>query len=282
MTGTYKPTDYNDQGMYCFIAKVTSRGDFQDGMYMFSQTGYNDAKTDHMKCRALVLIPRTDNVIAVGYWADGNYVWNPGMRSGLLILADSALNKIITRTWVWVNYNDIYNYGDSEALDVTVAEGDGSIYVTGYLRNMFTRKGLSSNVPYYNPWNTKVGDHDCFVLKLDGDLNRIYAKSFGFISSDTNKFLTCSSIQVSRNSDHIYLGGNSDRGLFFAKAWTNFQSIAMTKITPNSATETLSIRRILLERNKAINSNEKLYFCGFTTDNNGDMIFGRLSFTVSI
>ena len=141
-------------------------------------TGYNDDLGDHMMCNALALVPRTDNVISVGYWADNNYVWNPGMRASLLIFADSALNKIVTKTFIWGN--DYYSNGDSEARDVTVAEGDGSIYVTGYLRNQHSRKGLSSASNYYDNWLTKVGDHDCYVLRLDAELNRIYAKSFGF------------------------------------------------------------------------------------------------------
>ena len=113
----------------------------------------------------------------------------------------------MTKTWIW--RDDIYGYGDAEAKDVTVAEGDGSIYVTGHIKEVHNRKTI---------------EHDCFVLKLDADLNRIYAKSFGFKNGDANgnSFLTCMSIQVTRNSDHIYLGGNSDGGLFFGKAITNF------------------------------------------------------------
>jgi hypothetical protein len=82
-------------------------------MYIEPNTGYNDDGGDHMKCNALAIVPRTDNVIAVGYWADNNYVWNPGKRHSLLIFADSKLNKIVTKTWVW-NW-DIYSHGDCEA-----------------------------------------------------------------------------------------------------------------------------------------------------------------------
>jgi hypothetical protein len=138
-------------------------------------TGYNDDGGDHMMCNAIALVPRTDNVIAVGYWADNNYVWNNGMRASLLIFADSALNKIVTKTFIW--RDDYYTSGDSEARDVTVAEGDGSIYVTGYLRDQHSRKTLSTSS---NSWLSKVGDHDCYVLRLDAELKRIYAKSFGF------------------------------------------------------------------------------------------------------
>jgi hypothetical protein len=184
VTGTYfkrvgwKLGQFTYQNTYCFIAKITSRGVFQESMYMNPLTGYNDDGGDHMMCNALALVPRTDNVIAVGYWADNNYVWNPGMRASLLILADSALNKIVTKTFIWGN--DYYSNGDSEAKDVTVAEGDGSIYVTGYLRNLHSRKALSTPSNYYDNWLTKAGDHDCYVLRLDAELNRIYAKSFGF------------------------------------------------------------------------------------------------------
>jgi hypothetical protein len=201
VTGTYYMNNlgwnvgqYPWQRLHCFIAKYTSRGDFQEGMYMDPNTGYNDDGGDHMKCNALALVPRTDNVIAVGYWADSNFVWLYGMRASLLIFADSTLSKIVTKTWIW--NNDVYSYGDSEAKDVTVAEGDGSIYVTGHLRNQHTRKGWT-NSPALNRWDNwllRTADHDCYVLKLDADLNRVYAKSFGFISTDTNKMMTCMSI----------------------------------------------------------------------------------------
>jgi hypothetical protein len=48
----------------------------------------------------------------------------------------------------------------------------------------------------------------------------------------------------------------------------------MTKLTHPG--ETLTMRRIMLERNKKVGT-EKLYFCGFTTSSSGDMIFGRVS-----
>ena len=48
VTGTYllrtgwNPGEIKWQRTYCFIAKITSRGEFQDGMYMNPMTGFND------------------------------------------------------------------------------------------------------------------------------------------------------------------------------------------------------------------------------------------------
>jgi hypothetical protein len=50
----------------------------------------------------------------------------------------------------------------------------------------------------------------------------------------------------------------------------------MTKLV--DAGETLTMRRIMLEKSKKV-GNEYLYFCGFTTSSSGDMIFGRISST---
>ena len=47
-----------------------------------------------------------------------------------------------------------------------VADADGSIYVTGNLENSFTRGSYTS---------TK----NCFVMRVDTELNLIFVKSFG-------------------------------------------------------------------------------------------------------
>jgi len=70
---------------------------------------------------------------------------------------------------IWTNSNDAYNTGtfiESEATDVQVADADGSIYVTGNLENSFTRGSYTS---------TK----NCFVMRVDTELNLIFVKSFG-------------------------------------------------------------------------------------------------------
>lgn len=72
----------------------------------------------------------------------------------------------------WFNTNNAYGSGSNTiAYDVTVAEGDGSIYVTGTIQYGHVRN------KYFN------AQTDCYVLKLDPNLNRIYAKSFGIQSS---------------------------------------------------------------------------------------------------
>jgi hypothetical protein len=60
----------------------------------------------------------------------------------------------------------------SEATDVQVAEGDGSIYITGNIENSFTREPYGSN-------------KNCFVMRVDTELNLIFAKSFGVRSPDS-------------------------------------------------------------------------------------------------
>ena len=102
----------------------------------------------------------------------------------------------------------IWSYGDdaytrwyswqglqTEARDVAVSEADGSIYVTGF-------------VMAYTHQELRIDQRQCFVLRLDGQLNRIDARSFGYASAWTWSFgMVCNSIQVSRNGDFIYLGG---------------------------------------------------------------------------
>ena len=82
ITGTY--TDYNNYyidanngpqpqfadnvATNCFIAKVTARGEIQDSIYLKTLDSdwlyfYWD---DEMKCNALAIVPKTDNIVAVG------------------------------------------------------------------------------------------------------------------------------------------------------------------------------------------------------------------------
>ncbi len=50
-----------------------------------------------------------------------------------------------------------------------------------------------------------------------------------------------------------------------------------TVLSSNAAADVLSLRRIILEKNVPLDNNQKLYFCGFISSNNGDFLFGRLS-----
>lgn len=87
----------------------------------------------------------------------------------------------------WTKTNDAYSLGSgnvisTEATDVQVAEADGSIYVTGNIENSYTIG------PY-----TSTGN--CFVMRVDTELNLIYVKSFGEkLSIPTTSFLTCYSL----------------------------------------------------------------------------------------
>lgn len=90
ITGTY--TDYNDYyidankgpqpqfadnvATNCFIAKVTARGEIQDSIYLKTLDSdwsyfYWD---DEMKCNALAIVPKTDNIVAVGSRTENYYL----------------------------------------------------------------------------------------------------------------------------------------------------------------------------------------------------------------
>lgn len=152
---------------------------------------------------------------------------------------------------------------------MTVAAGDGSIYVVGVLTQAYEINSAQT---------------DCFVLRLDASLNLIYARSFGSVTSVTS--LVCSSVQVTRNSDFLYIGGTLGNGLFFSKMSGTTDNIKAQAIYPTTSGETLTMRRIILETGNAFttsgaataigNDNNKLYFCGHTTANGYDFIFGRV------
>lgn len=109
--------------------------------------------------------------------------------------------------------------------------------------------------------------------------------------------MVCNSIQVSRNGDFIYLGGThqmrdySNRPyLFFAKLDATGDRVATTTFVTNSNSYLFAMRRIILEKNKGLNENAALYFCGFIhnqysyTSNThynytseADMVLGKLS-----
>jgi len=49
-------------------------------MYLNSQVLFNDDGGDEMRCYALALVPRTENVVAVGYFTDNNFDLRPKIR----------------------------------------------------------------------------------------------------------------------------------------------------------------------------------------------------------
>ena len=75
---------------------------------------------------------------------------------------------------------------------------DGTTYATGII-NRYTR-----------------GSYDCFVTRLTSFLERVYFKTFGTTLNEQ-----CLSIQVTRNNDYIYIGGQRVNGanteIFFVK-----------------------------------------------------------------
>lgn len=60
------------------------------------------------------------------------------------------------------------------------------------------------------------------------------------------------------------------------------ERIVSTTVSPTTIGETVSMRRIIKERRNAFDTgtssdNNHLYFCGFTSRNSDDMLFGRIS-----
>jgi hypothetical protein len=107
-------------------------------------------------------------------------IYSNNHYSALIILASTTLSSISMKIWSYTgdavqsSVSSIYQI----AYDVTVSEGDGSIYVIGYVSGA---------------WVKSSSYKDCFILRLDSSLNKIYAKSIGQKSS-TSQNLVCSSI----------------------------------------------------------------------------------------
>lgn len=94
----------------------------------------------------------------------------------------STLAKISVKVWSYTtdyptNVAGTFLTIVQHAWDVTVAEADGSILVVGSITGGFVRSTSRS---------------DCFVLKLDAQLNRIWAMSIG--QTTLTKNLVCNSI----------------------------------------------------------------------------------------
>ena len=102
------------------IAKVTTRGDLEDASYLSTWTPYSS------KCYALALVPEVDNVVAVGDIYDGY------KTSALVMSTTDTLSKISIVAWA-NRYSNYAWWVSQSAKDVTVAPGDGSIYVVGVL-----------------------------------------------------------------------------------------------------------------------------------------------------
>ncbi len=84
------------------------------------------------------------------------------------MIIDQDLNQKITKVWHYSEDSiskNVYN-PSAEARDVAVAQADGSIYVTGFLEG-YTHSENRNDV------------RQCFILQLDGKLNKINARSFG-------------------------------------------------------------------------------------------------------
>ncbi len=116
----------------CFIARVSSRGDYERGSYLY----FNNLHDSY--CHNLALIPRVNYLVAVGY-ANNNGV---NKNKAMIYLVDQDLNQKALK--MWTNTRDAYNFVgvdiESVATDVQVAEADGSIYITGYIQNSFSRR----------------------------------------------------------------------------------------------------------------------------------------------
>jgi hypothetical protein len=153
----------------------------------FKTLGTTYLSDDEFRCYALALIPKVDNIVVVGSWegnnhplgtAEGsanNYDFN--MRRAFIFQTTSDLRLTHARYWF---QSDTYMSAEVIAYDVATSEADGSIYITGSHSYAHTRKRDSR--------------FDCFVIKLDGQLNKIFAKSFGFLSGATFNNIYCTHI----------------------------------------------------------------------------------------
>lgn len=219
VTGYYRENQWDSTN--CFIAKITSRGDIEDAKALDSN---NNQKSS--ECKAIALVPDVNNVVAVGWKSESA----SGTVQSLLVYTDSSLTLIGVKEF-HVMGSQYSSTTDITAYDVAVAEADGSIFVTGVL----------------NGGHTRSNGKDCFVLRLDQSLNRIYAKSFGITRTLNNMNLQCKSIQVTRNADFIYVGGEQDNGLFITKMSSNLDTMSTTTLFSKTTSEQLSMRRLLLE-----------------------------------
>ena len=251
VTGYYRANWWDSTK--CFIAKITSRGDFEDAKTVDANTNQKSSQ-----CNAIALVPETNNVVAVGWKSDSS----GSNVQALLIYTDSSLTLIGVKEF-HVKGSEFTASVDITAHDVAVAEADGSIFVTGVL----------------NGGHTRSAGKDCFVLRLDQSLNRIYAKSFGITKTLSNMNLQCKSIQVTRNCDFIYVGGEQDKGLFITKMSSNLNKMSTSTLFSKTTTDNLTMRRLILERDVPLDNNQKIYFCGFTDSNSGDMLFGYATST---
>jgi hypothetical protein len=83
VTGYYRANWWDS--IKCFIAKITSRGDFEDAKTVDANTNQKNSE-----CKAIALVPETNNVVAVGWKSD----WTGNNVQALLIYTDSSLTLI--------------------------------------------------------------------------------------------------------------------------------------------------------------------------------------------
>lgn len=138
------------------------RGDFEEGSILSNNVALSSDKSD---CYALAIVPDVNNIIAVGTIVKG------AKTSAVLIYTKPTLSLISVKIWSYTGDYPTVGTPTSviqEARDVTVSEGDGSIWVTGFIKGGFVRYDAGSLI------------ENCFVMRLDADLNVIMAKSFGY------------------------------------------------------------------------------------------------------
>lgn len=125
--------------------------------------------TDLSYCNNLSIIPRLQYLVAVGVIKSAF-----PRTSALILLTDSELNSIAIKVFSYTN--DAYSAAEVSTIggDVAVAQADGSIFVTGTINGGFFKDNLNVPLSTFS---------DCFILKLDMQLNQIFAKSFGYGSS---------------------------------------------------------------------------------------------------
>jgi hypothetical protein len=87
-------------------------------------------------------------------------------------------------------------------------------------------------------------------MKLDGQANRLFTKSFGFETGNPLKSIKCMAIEITRNADYIFLGGTIDnKMLFFSKASATLETMIFTSVLPTTSGGVPSLRRMIIEKN---------------------------------
>jgi len=265
-TGRYEEGAYTafTSFYHCFMLRINYMGNVEYGSVMDMQTGGHFSE-----CTALDI--SDDNKVAmVGFFEEGNPI------KALIIYTDEFFLNQVIKEWSRSGTAPSNGY---QAFGQDVAfTADGAIFVTGY----------------YTGWSN--GGYDCFVLKLDHLLNKVYAKGIG------NTFnIYCNNIQVTNNFDYVYLGAwrtydGTNNDLVFIKMDGYSQQVYYVQYIRADNAYDFELRRIFLrdmwdafptydpvQAAANADTNNLLYICGSYFLNGFELLFfGYLDSTLTL